>query len=455
MNKLWQKKPDVNGHGYPNGHHTNGHMNGHANGYTNGNAVEPANDVAHENMIKYISELIVCDIQGNMSSEFLRQVHACKKSGLAPHEKAERMRVVRDMRKTLERLTEEMGQKFYEEYRIRPKVGRWYDSWLLNEPPQFLRWEQEWGFTPDEGLLTIDGHSMAGSMDGSIYGARAKVAYKETHTRHVDERFIDIPEVDDIPEEDDNMTETNGHYEPTLPAYNANAPVTEKTNIAPVSSTGRCDCGIDRDQLDEEHTPVKSCRDVCICAVQGCGCIATCRCDETCSNPFNSLAFDHILGTDATTGAPQKPSPCFISFALKHDSASTLTLDYLFEHLLGGLDVVPEGACEAIDAWRVKWETSISGDDAEKQTEELERDLLRIGLGVGHGECFFSFCHPNHGRVGSWQQDALMWHCQDCANCNERREWHCKNCNNCTFGLAVPCGGCGGVSSSYHTEPRE
>ncbi|KAI1322984.1 hypothetical protein F5Y16DRAFT_415388 [Xylariaceae sp. FL0255] len=415
-------------------------------------AAAPIDNVAHEEMIKYISELIVCDIQGNMSSEFLRQVHACKKSGLAPHEKAERMRLVRDMRKTLERLTEEMGQKFYEEYRDRPNVGRWYDTWLSNEPPQFLRWEQEWGFTPDESILTIDGHSFAGSIDGgSLYGAHrgagnSKVVYREVvHTAEVDE---DDGSYDVI----ENAGQT--HYLDTVPEYNPNAVVTEKAQDQPAPSTSCCDCGSEE---GPDGVLVAACRTGCVCSNQGFGCTARCGCDETCGNAFNTMALDHILGVNEE-GKPVKSHPCFIGFVQRHDSASTLTLDYLFEHLLSALDVIPEGADEALDGWRVKWETTnVDGPDAMAQTEELQRQLLRLGLSnqrLGEG-WFFSFCHPKEGRVGSWQCSERIWHCRDCENCNERREWHCENCNNCTFGLEVACGGCGGVSMAYHVEHNQ
>ncbi|KAJ8133307.1 hypothetical protein O1611_g302 [Lasiodiplodia mahajangana] len=127
----------------------------------------PADDpAAHEQMIKFISESIVCELQGNISSGFMKQIHASKKSAMSPHDKAERMRIIRDMRTTLERLTEELGQKFFEEFRHRPAVGRWYDSWLFNETPQFLRWEQEWAFTPEENLVTVDARSVGGSQSG-------------------------------------------------------------------------------------------------------------------------------------------------------------------------------------------------------------------------------------------------------------------------------------------------
>lgn len=160
----------------------------------------PADDpAAHEQMIKFISESIVDDIQGNISSAFMRQMQASKKSAMSPHDKAERMRIVRDMRTTLERLTEDLGQKFFEEFRHRPAVGRWYDSWLLNETPQFLRWEQEWAFAPEGSLVTVDARSIGGSTDGRVFGSETTPEVRVESERDLEE-FDDTQELVPVPE---------------------------------------------------------------------------------------------------------------------------------------------------------------------------------------------------------------------------------------------------------------
>ncbi|KAI8634195.1 hypothetical protein F5Y19DRAFT_203533 [Xylariaceae sp. FL1651] len=396
-------------------------------------AIPPDDPAAHEQMIKFISESIVCDIQGNMSSGFMRQIHACKKSSMSPHDKAERMRLVRDMRTSLERLTEELGQKFFEEFRHRPAVGRWYDSWLFNETPQFLRWEQEWGFTPDESLVTIDTHSFGGSIDEGVFGSDDTPDYKV--------KVVLEEDLDRLDDQTQDLTE--------IPEYKPDAPVTEEKTDGPAPSSMGCHCESSADSSDSEQVP-HLCQK-CACSDQGYGCIASCGCDETCKNNFNKIALDRILGTD-TSGPPLKLHPCFIAFLQKHEVDEAITLDYLFEHLLSGLGYVPDGNDEEIDAWRVKWGTTCSGPDPLAQTEALERELLRLGLGGKHGSWFFSFCYPNSGRIGSWQQDRQIWHCRQCGTCSEWQEWHCGKCNKCTYGTAVPCGGCGGVSSSYHDE---
>jgi len=84
-------------------------------------------------------------------------------------------------------------------------------------------------------------------------------------------------------------------------------------------------------------------------------------------------------------------------------------------------------------------------------TEE-ERMLLLKALFIsafgedpakGYKAWFYSFCRK------SWQQDSCTSHCEICGECNDWREWHCKVCNACTYGVSLPCEGCGGVSETY------
>jgi len=50
---------------------------------------------------------------------------------------------------------------------------------------------------------------------------------------------------------------------------------------------------------------------------------------------------------------------------------------------------------------------------------------------------WFSFCW---NRV---EQYGHTWHCEICDQCRDWREWHCKTCNKCTYGVTLPCDGCG------------
>ncbi|KAI1428740.1 hypothetical protein F5Y12DRAFT_782338 [Xylaria sp. FL1777] len=407
------------------------HPNGPAPRPVSWSAIPADDPAAHEQMIKFISESLVDDMQGNISSGFMRQVHATKKSAMSPHDKAERMRIVRAMRTTLERLTEELGQKFFEEFRHRPAVGRWYDSWLFNETPQFLRWEQEWALPTEENLAVVEERSVVGSIDERVFGSET--------TPEVRVEFSE-----EIEESED--TQDFAH----VPDYIPDAPATEtKTDGPEPSSSKGCRCEHVHEGSESEQ--VTHLCQTCACSNQGHGCIASCGCDETCQNNFNNIALDNILGTDAS-GYPTKLGPCFITYLQNHKLDGVITLDYLFEHLLSGLDYVPDGNDKAIDTWRATWETAYSGPDPEARTEELQRQLLRLGLGLSDkpGGWFFSFCYGNSERIGSWQQGEQVWHCRGCASCSERQEWHCGKCNKCTYGRAIPCGGCGGVSNSYH-----
>jgi hypothetical protein len=83
----------------------------------------------------------------------------------------------------------------------------------------------------------------------------------------------------------------------------------------------------------------------------------------------------------------------------------------------------------------------------EEERSSLLKVLFRAAFGVdpekGYKEYFYSFCRD------SWQQDSCTSHCEICGECNDWREWHCKVCNVCTYGVSLPCEGCGGVSETY------
>jgi hypothetical protein len=82
------------------------------------------------------------------------------------------------------------------------------------------------------------------------------------------------------------------------------------------------------------------------------------------------------------------------------------------------------------------------------EKESLMRTVFRKGLATDEdgraGMLFYSFCRR------CWEQDSCTSHCSRCGECNDWREWHCKVCDTCTYGISLPCEGCGGVSESYH-----
>lgn len=50
---------------------------------------------------------------------------------------------------------------------------------------------------------------------------------------------------------------------------------------------------------------------------------------------------------------------------------------------------------------------------------------------------YYSFCR------NEISQDGDSWHCTKCRKCRDWREWHCDYCNKCTYGVSLPCEGCG------------
>lgn len=50
---------------------------------------------------------------------------------------------------------------------------------------------------------------------------------------------------------------------------------------------------------------------------------------------------------------------------------------------------------------------------------------------------WYSFC------LEEVVQDSCTWHCTKCGMCRDWREWHCPRCNRCTYGVTLPCDGCG------------
>lgn len=58
-------------------------------------------------------------------------------------------------------------------------------------------------------------------------------------------------------------------------------------------------------------------------------------------------------------------------------------------------------------------------------------------------------CIPTHSVKGV--QNDCAQHCSVCGECMDWREWHCGSCKKCSYGISLPCRGCGGVSNTYHS----
>ncbi|KAF7899445.1 hypothetical protein EAF00_003781 [Botryotinia globosa] len=90
------------------------------------------------------------------------------------------------------------------------------------------------------------------------------------------------------------------------------------------------------------------------------------------------------------------------------------------------------------------------GEEWLKAKTETERKPIRMKLFrkafVEDGRYYFSFCS------GGWEEFTSTVHCSVCDECNDWRDWHCKDCGKCSYGISIPCDGCGGVSNGYHDQ---
>lgn len=89
--------------------------------------------------------------------------------------------------------------------------------------------------------------------------------------------------------------------------------------------------------------------------------------------------------------------------------------------------------------WAAEW---VRPNRTPERRKEMVDELLVFGF--GSHETFYSFCTKR------WEDVTNASHCASCGECNDWREWHCGRCNRCTYGISIPCEGCGGVSISFH-----
>jgi hypothetical protein len=131
----------------------------------------------------------------------------------------------------------------------------------------------------------------------------------------------------------------------------------------------------------------------CVCYKNNEPCDEKCGCTG-CHNPFNGLYIDTL-------------SICALQNIEEYKELSKEELEEQYE--------LPCG-CEHVSLKRLMGDYS----------------CLKCGEAY-----WYSFC---------WDevvQDSCTWHCQICRCCRDWREWHCENCNRCTYGISLPCKGCG------------
>ena len=103
-----------------------------------------------------------------------------------------------------------------------------------------------------------------------------------------------------------------------------------------------------------------------------------------------------------------------------------------------------------------KWKR-IDPNDKLVHMQKLFRMLLSDDITI----YYYSFCRKTP------LDDNCHWHCIKCQQCLSWRDWHCKECNKCmyftendsnlssnmslilgTYGVSLPCSGCGGTSGT-------
>jgi hypothetical protein len=87
----------------------------------------------------------------------------------------------------------------------------------------------------------------------------------------------------------------------------------------------------------------------------------------------------------------------------------------------------------------------LSSDELEEKYE-LPCGCKQVPLKDLLGDYSCSKCGEVYWYSFCWDevvQDSCTWHCEKCGTCRDWREWHCKTCNRCTYGVTLPCEGCG------------
>lgn len=104
-------------------------------------------------------------------------------------------------------------------------------------------------------------------------------------------------------------------------------------------------------------------------------------------------------------------------------------------------DIFKDYMSDEMAAWAAEW---VDPSLATERREEMIDNLLTTGLGVDSEDSiadgsFYSFCRKAGRRIHK-QAIALL----------VENAWIGGSGIKCTYGVSIPCGGCGGVSDSYH-----
>ena len=196
------------------------------------------------------------------------------------------------------------------------------------------------------------------------------------------------------------------------------------------------------------------CKGSCRCKNGGVGCNEKCGCSTSsrCMNKLNQL--DRIKKELKAEHLTFKP--CFVSYASK----KFINLNVIRKEMQAG------GDCWEYDSYLKSWkETRDKLTDENEKSAHIHKLLLfalfgHISEEDGPHHCStyeYSFCRGGGGALfeddgsrGLWTDSINSWHCPVCKECGSWRDWHCRKCKKCTYGVSLPCDGCGGVTHDYH-----
>ena len=115
------------------------------------------------------------------------------------------------------------------------------------------------------------------------------------------------------------------------------------------------------------------------------------------------------------------------------------------ENPLNGMDVEALSICTIQNIEEYK---DLSSDELEEKYE-LPCGCEQVPLKDLLGDYICSKCGEVYWYSFCWDevvQDSCTWHCEICGTC---RDWHCETCNRCTYGVTLPCEGCGGRKRGF------
>lgn len=187
----------------------------------------------------------------------------------------------------------------------------------------------------------------------------------------------------------------------------------------------------------------------CVCSKWGYTCkpeFCGCHGGASCNNPFNKLDIPALFGPD-----PVPLRPCFITWvqARKGSGLENISRQLLFNLSRRGVkELVDVSDEDSFRNWSAKWNSLSPEEQTGEKGVLLQQTLNRLAFTETREytcrDFSFSFCRGNQ-----WQDCDHTSHCRVCGDCMDWREWHCARCDKCTYGVSLPCDGCGGVSNLY------